>query len=400
MSTPSALPVPLTTPLVDPADDLTPEELRRYARHLTLDGIGPVGQRRLKNARVLVTGAGGLGSPALQYLAAAGVGTLGVVDDDVVDVTNLQRQVVHGVDDLGTPKVDSAAAAVARINPLVTVERHPVRLAPDNALDLVGAYDLVLDGADNFATRYLVSDACTLTSTPCVWGSILRFDGRVSVFHDSPGHDGVSYRDLHPVMPPPGAVPSCAAGGVVGALPGTLGSVMSTEAVKLITGVGTSLYGRLLIHDGLAMTFRELRVHPDPDAPAVTALDGAEYSASVGDACSPPVPHRTVTPAELEQRMAAGAVLVDVREPWERAIVAVPGAVAVPLATLQAEGADALPASVRGHDVIFHCKSGARSAAALDATASWFAVREENAAHLDGGILAWVRDLHPELPDY
>lgn len=384
---------PLSTPLVDPGDELTPGELSRYARHLTLEQVGLTGQRRLKNARVLVVGAGGLGSPALQYLAAAGVGTLGIVDDDTVDVTNLQRQVIHGVGSVGTLKVDSAADAVARINPLVTVERHAVRLDADSVVDLVAGYDLVVDGADNFATRYLVSDACTLTSTPCVWGSVLRFEGRVSVFCSGPSHDGVTYRDLHPDPPPPGLVPSCAAGGVVGAVPGTIGALMGTEAVKLITGCGTPLYGRLLLHDGLAMTFRELRISVDSDAPPVTGVR------DMTQACGLPA-HPTVAPGDLAARMRAGAVLVDVRDDWERDIVSIPGAVAVPLSDLEERGAAALPAVARGSDVVFHCKSGARSAQAMDAVASHFATREENAAHLDGGILAWVRQVQPGTATY
>lgn len=381
-------------PLVAPAGDLTPGELTRYARHLTLDGIGPVGQRRLRNARVLVTGAGGLGSPALLYLAAAGVGTIGVIDDDVVDLSNLQRQIIHGVEDLGRTKVDSAVDAVSRINPEVTVVPHRTRLTADNAVAIIGDYDLVMDGADNFATRYVVSDACTLTDTPCVWGSILRFDGRVSVFWNGPDHDGISYRDLHPAAPAPGTVPSCAAGGVIGSLPGTIGSLMVTEVVKLVTGVGVPLYGRLLIHDGLAMTFRELKILPDPAAPAVTVLDDGEVGM-----CGAPV-YPTVTPADLQTRMDAGAVLIDVREPWEREIVSVPGALAVALSDLLGRGAAALPASVRGRDVVFHCRSGSRSAQALDAVAPYFAAREENACHLAGGVLAWVRELHPGLPTY
>ncbi|WP_312800883.1 molybdopterin-synthase adenylyltransferase MoeB [Corynebacterium variabile] len=391
MTTAKALPF---APLVDPVDELTRDDLVRYARHLTLDQIGPEGQRRLRGARVLITGAGGLGSPALLYLAAAGVGTIGIIDDDVVDVSNLQRQVVHGMEDVGRAKVESAADAVARINPTVTVEQLRTRLTADNAVDIIGGYDLVLDGADNFATRYVVSDACTLTDTPCVWGSILRFDGRVSVFWNGPEHDGISYRDLHPDAPAPGEVPSCAAGGVIGALPGTVGSLMVTEAVKLITGTGSPLFGRLLIHDGMAMTFRELTIIPDPDAPLVTAVDDG-----VSDACAVPS-YPTVSPAELQSRSDAGAVLVDVREPWEREIVSIPGALPVPLAELQAHGADALPDEARGRDVVFHCKAGSRSEQALDAVSPWFAAREENAAHLDGGVLAWVQDLHPELPTY
>jgi len=391
VTTAKALPF---APLVDPVDELTRDDLVRYARHLTLDQIGPEGQRRLRGARVLITGAGGLGSPVLLYLAAAGVGTIGIIDDDVVDVSNLQRQVVHGMADVGRAKVESAADAVARINPTVTVEQLRTRLTADNAVDIIGGYDLVLDGADNFATRYVVSDACTLTDTPCVWGSILRFDGRVSVFWNGPEHDGISYRDLHPDAPAPGEVPSCAAGGVIGALPGTVGSLMVTEAVKLITGTGTPLFGRLLIHDGMAMTFRELKIIPDPDAPLVTAVDDG-----VSDACALPS-YPTVSPAELQSRLDAGAVLIDVREPWEREIVSIPGAQPVPLAELQAHGTDALPKDARGRDVVFHCKAGSRSEQALDAVGPWFAAREENAAHLDGGVLAWVQDLHPELPTY
>lgn len=387
---------PLTFPLVEPGAELTTEELSRYARHLTLDQVGMTGQRRLKNARVLVIGAGGLGSPALQYLAAAGVGTLGIVDDDVVEVTNLHRQVVHGVDSLGARKVDSAAAAVARINPLVTVERHAVRLDADNVIGIVSDYDLVLDGADNFATRYLVSDACTLTSTPCVWGSILRFEGRVSVFCSGPSHDGVTYRDLHPDLPPPGSVPSCAAGGVIGSLPGAVGSLMSTEAVKLITGCGEPLYGRLLLHDGLSMSFRELRVTVDTDAPPVTAVQDVEDMVQV---CTTD-PHPTVSPEDLEDRMRAGAVLVDVRDAWERDVVSIPGSVPVHLSAVEERGAAALPTALRNRDIIFHCKSGARSARAVDAVASHFARREENVAHLEGGVLAWVEQMQPGLPIY
>lgn len=388
---------PLPNPLVEPGPQLTAQESARYARHLSLPEIGVTGQRRLKAARVLVVGAGGLGSPVLQYLAAAGVGTLGIVDDDVVEVSNLQRQVVHRVDAVGEPKVDSAADAVAGINPLVTVERHGMRLGAAQAVELVGGYDLVVDGADNFATRYLVSDACTLTSTPCVWGSVLRFEGRVSVFWSGPSHDGITYRDLHPDPPPPGSVPSCAAGGVVGALPGTLGSLMASEVVKLVTGCGEPLYGRVLLHDALAMSFRELRVLPDPEAPLVTPVQDMTQACSPG---SGPAVAATVSVDELDARLRSGAVLVDVREDWERDIVSIPGAWSVPLSTLQQAGADALPDGVGGRDVIFHCRSGARSALAVDAVASSFAGREESVTHLDGGVLEWVRVLHPGLPTY
>ncbi|WP_240625057.1 molybdopterin-synthase adenylyltransferase MoeB [Kocuria tytonicola] len=281
--------LPTFDPLVEPAAELTREELERYSRHLTLAQFGPVGQRRLKNARVLVVGAGGLGAPALQYLAAAGVGTLGIVDDDVVSVSNLQRQVVHTVADVGRPKVDSAADAVARLNPLVTVRTHDTRLSPSNALEIFARYDLVLDGADNFGTRYLVADAAELTGIPVVWGSILRFDGQVSVFWA--GH-GPVYRDLYPEAPPPGSVPSCAEGGVLGVLPATIGSVMATEALKLLTGMGAPLVGRVLVHDALAQTWRTLTVLPDPRREPVTDLSQVLVACGLPgpDDAAPPVP--------------------------------------------------------------------------------------------------------------
>ena len=253
--------------LVEPAAELTADEVARYSRHLLLPELGREGQRRLKNAAVLVIGAGGLGSPALLYLAAAGVGTIGIVDDDVVAESNLQRQVIHGHSDLGRSKVDSAAEAIAELNPQVNVVRQPVRLDSSNALELLGGYDLVLDGTDNFATRYLVDDACALLGIPLVWGSILRFDGQVSVSWAAPrpDEDGVApepvtYRDLHPSPPPAGTVPSCAEGGVLGVVCAAIGSVMATEAVKLICGIGDPLLGRLLIFDALAMTWRTIRV--------------------------------------------------------------------------------------------------------------------------------------------
>ncbi|HST72628.1 molybdopterin-synthase adenylyltransferase MoeB [Kocuria rosea] len=388
-------------PLAAPAPGLTCEELERYARHLALAEVGSIGQRRLKNARVLVVGAGGLGAPALQYLAAAGVGTLGIVDDDVVTASNLQRQVIHTVADIGRPKVDSAADAVARLNPLVDVRTHPVRLTADNAVDLVGRYDLVLDGADNFATRYLVSDAAALTRTPVVWGSILRFEGQVSVFWA--GH-GPTYRDLYPESPPAGEVPSCAEGGVVGMLPATVGSVMVTEAVKLITGVGEPLLGRVLLHDALAMTWRELRLTPDPGAPPVVALESPQaVCARPGHG---PGPAEVLGPQELavlltrRERGEAVFALVDVREAWERELVSIPGTVPVPLSELLERGADALPAEVLGMDLVLHCKAGARSATALAALRPHFAQREERLRHLEGGILAWVAQIEPGKPVY
>lgn len=368
-------------PLVEPAAGLTREELARYARSLTLPQLGEEGQRRLKAARVLVVGAGGLGSPALQYLAAAGIGTLGIVDDDVVDLSNLHRQVVHGTPDIGRLKVESAAAAIARINPFVTVRTHPVRLDATNALDLVRGYDLVLDGADNFATRYVVSDACALAGVPCVWGSILRFEGRVSVFWA--GH-GPTYRDLHPDPPDPGEVPSCADGGVLGMLPATIGSVMVTEATKLITGLGEPLIGRVLLHDALAMTWREIALAVDPDAPPVTRVSAPDTAG--------PSRHEVVSADELAVLLERDAVcLIDVREAWEREVATIPGALAVPLADILAKGAAALPPAAHGREVVLHCQSGVRSARALAALRGHYADREEGLRHLDGGIDAWGR---------
>ena len=386
-------------PLVEPGPELTREELERYARHLTLPGIGTLGQRRLRNARVLVVGAGGLGSPALQYLAAAGVGTLGIVDDDVVAVSNLQRQVVHTTAGVGRPKAVSAAEAVTALNPLVEVRTHPVRLDADNAVDIIGGYDLVLDGADNFATRYVVSDAAALTRTPCVWGSILRFEGQVSVFWA--GH-GPTYRDLYPEAPPDGEVPSCAEGGVFGMLPATVGAVMVTEAVKLVTGTGEPLLGRVLLHDALAMTWREMRLTPDPDAAPVTAvarpaavcaLPGADASETVGSA-------ELARLLERRERGEASFALVDVREAWERELVAIDGAVPVPLQEILDRGADALPPEARGTDLVLHCKAGARSATALAALRSFYAGREERVRHLEGGVLAWAAQVDPDQPVY
>lgn len=388
-------------PLVEPGPELTREEIERYARHLTLPGIGPLGQRRLGNARVLVVGAGGLGSPALQYLAAAGVGTIGIVDDDVVSASNLQRQVVHRTADVGRSKAESAAEAVAALNPLVEVRTHPVRLGADNAVDIIGGYDLVLDGADNFATRYVVNDAAALTGTPCVWGSILRFEGQVSVFWA--GH-GPTYRDLYPEAPPDGEVPSCAEGGVFGMLPATVGSVMVTEAVKLLTGTGEPLLGRILFHDALAMTWREMRLAADPEAAPVTAVAEPEaVSALPGGGAEPEETLTAPQLAELLERRERGEAsfaLVDVREDWERELVAIPGAVPVALQELLERGAEALPAGVRGADLVLHCKAGARSATALGALRPFFAGREERVRHLEGGVLAWVEQVEPGRPVY
>jgi sulfur-carrier protein adenylyltransferase/sulfurtransferase len=391
-------------PLVEPGPPLPPEQLARYGRHLVLPGVGSLGQRRLANARVLVIGAGGLGSPVLLYLAAAGVGTLGIVDSDVVDETNLQRQVIHGQPAVGVPKVDSAADRIAELNPYVTVHRHAVHLDSATALDLMSGYDVVVDGTDNFPTRYLVSDSCTLLGRPEVWGSIFRFDGQVSVFWS--GH-GPTYRDLFPAPPPPGAVPSCAEGGVFGALCGTVGGVMATEVIKLICGVGEPLLGRLLILDALGTSWRQVTVRANPDLPPVTRL--VDYEAFCGmPAHEGPGPQRqapdggdVIDVYALRDLLAARErgevdfVLVDVREAFEREIAVIPGAVHVPLARFEGPGVPAeLPTDRR---VVLHCKSGGRSATAL---AKLRAAGHPDAAHVEGGVLAWAKEIDPSVPLY
>jgi adenylyltransferase/sulfurtransferase len=397
--------------VVAPGPDLDADEVRRYSRHLILPDVGVSGQRRLKNARVLVVGAGGLGSPALLYLAAAGVGTIGVVDADVVDASNLQRQVVHGEGDVGRPKVDSAADRVAQVNPHVTVVKHGVHLDSTNALEILRGYDLVLDGTDNFPTRYLVNDACAILGIPEVWGSIFRFDGQVSVFWA--GH-GPTYRDLFPEPPPPGAVPSCAEGGVLGVLCAAIGSVMATEAVKLVCGIGDSLVGRLMVFDALAMTWRTLTVRPNPALPPITALVDYEAFCGVGpagatsesaDDGADAVAAATIDVHALRDLLAARErgetdfVLVDVREPYEREIVVIPGAVNVPKAdVLAAAETKEWPAELaEGRRVVLHCKAGGRSAEALGAL---LAAGRADAVHVAGGVLAWVREIDPALPTY
>jgi sulfur-carrier protein adenylyltransferase/sulfurtransferase len=410
----STLGVPLA-PLVEPGAELSTEEVRRYARHLLIPDVGSLGQRRLKNARVLVVGAGGLGSPALLYLAAAGIGTLGIVDPDIVEESNLQRQVVHGVSDLGRLKVDSARERIAEVNPLVQVRTHPVRLDSGNALELLSGYDLVVDGTDNFPTRYLVNDACALLGIPCVWGSIYRFDGQASVWFA--GH-GPCYRCVFPEPPPPGLVPSCAEGGVLGVLCAAIGSIQATEVVKLITGIGAPLIGRLVVHDALRSTWREVQVKADPACalcgaePTVTELIDYDGFCGLPSAASESDARDTsdresvgdpdvVTARELSELLSARAggaddfVLVDVREPGEREIVSIPGAVAVPRADFHNGAAwGQLPFDKR---VILHCRSGARSAECL---ALLRAAGHPDVAHVDGGVLAWVEQVDPSLPTY
>ncbi|MFW0774525.1 molybdopterin-synthase adenylyltransferase MoeB [Paenarthrobacter nitroguajacolicus] len=384
-------------PLVEPAAELSPAEVERYSRHLIIPEIGALGQRRLKNAKVLVIGAGGLGSPALLYLAAAGVGTLGIVDDDVVDLSNLQRQVIHGVKDVGTPKIESARNAIAELNPLVNVVLHDVRLDSSNALELFAQYDLILDGADNFATRYLVNDAAAILGKPYVWGSIFRFDGQVSVFW---AEHGPTYRDLYPEAPPAGSVPSCGEGGVFGMLCAAVGSLMVTEAVKLITGVGRSLLGRVALFDALGGSWREIKVSRDPEAEPITELTDYEAFCGVTPLAATDQDH-TLSAKDLARMLAERELgerdfeLVDVRESGEHSIVNIDGSVLIPQGRiLSGEAWVELP---QDKDIVFHCKAGTRSAAVLEAAQKAGYTR---VSHLDGGILAWVRDVEPQKPVY
>ncbi|MCO4250914.1 molybdopterin-synthase adenylyltransferase MoeB [Pseudarthrobacter raffinosi] len=384
-------------PLVEPAGELTPAEVERYSRHLIIPEIGAVGQRRLKNARVLVIGAGGLGSPALLYLAAAGVGTLGIIDDDAVDLSNLQRQVIHGVADVGRPKIESARDAIAALNPLVEVRLHNVRLDASNALELFADYDLILDGADNFATRYLVNDSAAILGKPYVWGSIFRFDGQVSVFWEK---HGPTYRDLYPEAPPAGSVPSCGEGGVFGMLCAAVGSLMVTEAVKLITGVGRSLLGRVALFDALGGSWREIRVSKDPAAEPITELTDYEAFCGITPAALADTEH-TVTATQLATMLASRKAglkdfeLVDVRETGEHDIVSIDGSVLIPQGRILAGEAWAeLP---QDKDIVFHCKAGTRSGNVLEAARK---AGYQRVSHLDGGILAWVRDVEPQKPVY
>lgn len=386
--------------LVPPGDELLPEELLRYSRQIIIPEIGMTGQRRLKNARVLVIGAGGLGAPALLYLAAAGVGTLGIIDDDEVDLGNLQRQIIHSTLTVGMPKTESAAARIKELNPLVTVRVHNHRLDASNAVELFGQYDLVLDGTDNFATRYLVNDAAALAGIPYVWGSILRFDGQVSVFWDA---HGPNYRDLYPTPPPAGTVPSCAEGGVFGVLCSQIGSVMVAEAIKLVTGVGRSLLGRLLILDSLDMTWREVSLLPDPDVPPITGL-----LESYDDFCSAPVldaqglaqmaahsidARELARLLELRTEGKKDFLLVDVREPGEAEIASIPGAILAPRGAILG-GEIELP---RDREIILHCKSGGRSGEVL----RYLLERDyAQVRHVAGGILDWISDVDPRMPAY
>ncbi|MCZ4554576.1 MULTISPECIES: adenylyltransferase/sulfurtransferase MoeZ [Rhodococcus] len=386
-------------PLVEPAAELSRAEVARYSRHLIIPDVGMVGQKRIKNARVLVIGAGGLGSPALLYLAAAGVGTIGIVEFDEVDESNLQRQVIHGQDDVGRPKAESARDSILEINSNVEVRLHQFRLEPDNAVELFAQYDLILDGTDNFATRYLVNDAAVLAGKPYVWGSIYRFEGQASVFwEDAPDGRGLNYRDLYPEAPPPGMVPSCAEGGVLGVLCASIGSIMATEAIKLITGIGESLLGRLMVYDALEMSYRTIKLRRDPAREPITELiDYDAFCGVVSDEGVAAAADSTITAPELAAMLAAGKEIeiVDVREPVEWDIVHLPGATLIPKdRILSGEALAELP---QDRPIVLHCKTGIRSAEALAALKkAGFA----DATHLQGGVIAWANQVDKSLPVY
>jgi adenylyltransferase/sulfurtransferase len=382
------------------AVQLSPDEVARFSRHLILPEIGMEGQKRLKAASVLCVGTGGLGSPLLLYLAAAGVGRLGIVDFDVVDHSNLQRQVIHGSSWVGKPKIESARARILEINPHCHVDLYETALTSENALEIIAGYDIVCDGTDNFPTRYLVNDACVLLDKPNVYGSIFRFEGQATVFNFE---GGPNYRDLFPEPPPPGMVPSCAEGGVVGVLPGIIGVIQATEAVKLITGIGTSLSGRLLLFDALKMSFRELKLRPNPERPVIEELIDYQEFCGVGGTApgqeeSGSVP--TITVAELKTLIDGKMeelLLVDVRNPQEADIAVIPGSVLVPLDRIESgEAIEDVRRLAAGKRLYVHCKLGGRSAKALIALGR----HGIEGVNVEGGIDAWSREVDPAVPRY
>jgi adenylyltransferase/sulfurtransferase len=395
--------LPIKPPaLVSLGPALTVDEVRRYSRHLIIPDVAMAGQQRLMNAKVLCVGAGGLGSPALMYLAAAGVGTIGIVEFDTVDESNLQRQIIHGQSDIGKSKAQSAKAKISEINPNVNVITHETRLDNSNVKEIFSQYDIIVDGTDNFATRYLVNDACVILKKPYVWGSIYRFDGQASVFW---AEYGPCYRCLYPEPPPPGMVPSCAEGGVLGVLCATIGSIQTTEAIKVITGIGEPMIGSLMIYDALDMTFRKIKVRKDPncplcgDNPTQTDLlpDYEAFCGVLSDAAEVAVKDSTISVTDLAAKIYAkdDFYLVDVREPSEFEIVRIPGSHLIPKqGFLDGTVLATLP---QDKPIILHCKSGVRSAECLAILKSaGFA----DATHVAGGVIAWAKQIDKSLPVY
>ncbi|WP_392478434.1 molybdopterin-synthase adenylyltransferase MoeB [Nostoc sp. C110] len=380
---------------------LTKDDYERYSRHLILPEVGLEGQKRLKAASVQCIGTGGLGSPLLLYLAAAGIGRIGIVDFDVVDTSNLQRQVIHGTSWVGKPKIESAKNRIHEINPYCQVDLYETRLTSENALEILEPYDIVVDGTDNFPTRYLVNDACVLLNKPNVYGSILRFEGQATVFNYQ---GGPNYRDLFPEPPPPGMVPSCAEGGVLGILPGIIGLIQATETVKIILGQGNTLSGRLLLYNALDMKFRELKLRPNPIRPVIEKLVDYEEFCGIPQAkaeeAKQQLESQEMTVKDLKELLDSGAkdfVLLDVRNPNEYEIAKIPGSVLVPLPDIEnGNGVAKVKEILNGHRLIAHCKMGGRSAKAL-------AILKEAGivgTNVKGGITAWSREIDPSVPEY
>jgi len=381
---------------------LNREEYERFSRHLILPEVGLDGQKRLKAASVLCIGTGGLGSPLLLYLAAAGIGQIGIVDFDVVDRSNLQRQVIHGTSWVGKPKTVSAKDRILEINPHCQVDLYETRLSAENALEILQPYDVIVDGTDNFPTRYLVNDACVLLGKPNVYGSIFRFEGQATVFNYQ---DGPNYRDLYPEPPPPGLVPSCAEGGVLGILPGVIGVIQATETVKIILGIGTTLNGRLLLYNALDMSFRELKLRPNPVRPVIEQLIDYEQFCGIPQAKAAEAQEQEsieeITVHLLKQLLDKGEegfILLDVRNPNEYQIANIPGAVLVPLPDIESgAGLEKVKQMMNGHTLYVHCKSGMRSAKAIGILKEKAGISGVN---VKGGILAWSREVDPNVPEY
>lgn len=394
--------------LVEPAAELTVDEVRRYSRHLIIPDVGMAGQKRLKNAKVLVIGAGGLGSPALLYLAAAGVGTLGIAEFDEVDESNLQRQIIHGMSDIGRPKAESAKESIAEVNPYVDVVVHNERLDNDNVMGIFEGYDLIVDGTDNFATRYMVNDAAYFLGIPYVWGSIYRFDGQASVFAPTMADDAPCYRCLYPEPPPPGMVPSCAEGGVLGVLCASIGSIQVNEAIKLLAGIGDPAIGKLVIYDALELEWRKLKVRKDPncalcgDNATVTGLiDYDAFCGAVSDEAAEAAAGSTISVTQLEHMLKErdngerDFTLIDVREPNEYEINQIPGSVLIPKGEfLNGNALGDLPSD---KPIVLHCKSGVRSAEVLAIVKG---AGYADAVHVGGGVVAWVSQIDPSQPAY
>jgi sulfur-carrier protein adenylyltransferase/sulfurtransferase len=380
---------------------LTKDDYERYSRHLILPEVGLEGQKRLKSASILCIGTGGLGSPLLLYLAAAGIGRIGIVDFDVVDTSNLQRQVIHGTSWVGKPKIESAKSRILEINPYCQVDLYETRISSENALDIIRPYDVVIDGTDNFPTRYLTNDACVLLNKPNVYGSIFRFEGQATVFNYE---GGPNYRDLYPEPPPPGMVPSCAEGGVLGILPGIIGVIQATEAVKIVLGRGETLSGRLLLYDALNMKFRELKLRPNPIRPVIEKLIDYEQFCGIPQAQAEEAKQQMsiseITVQELKQLMDSGAkdfVLVDVRNPHEYEIAKIQGSILVPLPDIEnGDGISRVKELTNGHRLVVHCKSGMRSAKALGILKD----AGVEGTNVKGGILAWSQEIDSSVPSY